>query len=56
MLLLMTASLVGAAVFGGLGLWAGDLLLTFLIVPFGGTLFAAVTALAHKVLHPNSGV
>ena len=53
MLLLMTAALLGTTVFGGLGIWADDLLLTLVIAPFGGCLFAALAALLHIIRHPN---
>ena len=50
-MILLMAALLGGALFGSLGLWAEDLLLTVLTTLFGGSLFAASAGLLHTYRH-----
>jgi hypothetical protein len=49
MVLLFTAAALGAVLFGGLGIWADDLVLSLLVTFFGASLFAALAALLIQV-------
>jgi hypothetical protein len=51
MALVMIAGLLGASLFGGLGIWAGELIVTVVVAPFGASLFAAVAALFSTTRH-----